>query len=135
MRNLYLRIFLSFWVAMALVLSFTVTDSHGKYINGLKPTDFRIFEDGIVQSDGKDAEAERLRTLEQLVRGIIDHILRVIQGVDVKIDLDPIIGIICAHVLARLPRHSFSVGRCSCSISDSNFWIEVFSMRRISSNR
>jgi hypothetical protein len=25
------------------VLSFTVTDSHGKYINGLKPTDFRIF--------------------------------------------------------------------------------------------
>ena len=31
------------------VLSFTVTDSKGKYINGLKPTDFRIFEDGILQ--------------------------------------------------------------------------------------
>jgi Ca-activated chloride channel family protein len=31
------------------VLSFTVTDSRGRYINGLKPSDFRIQEDGIVQ--------------------------------------------------------------------------------------
>jgi hypothetical protein len=31
------------------VLSFTVTDSKGHYINGLKPSDFRILEDGIVQ--------------------------------------------------------------------------------------
>ncbi len=31
------------------VLSFTVTDSRGRYINGLKPSDFRILEDGIVQ--------------------------------------------------------------------------------------
>lgn len=31
------------------VLSFTVTDSKGHYINGLKPADFRISEDGIVQ--------------------------------------------------------------------------------------
>src|SRR3989441_25777 len=31
------------------VLSFTVTDSRGHYINGLKPTDFRILEDGIFQ--------------------------------------------------------------------------------------
>ncbi|HYL38135.1 MAG TPA: VWA domain-containing protein [Bryobacteraceae bacterium] len=31
------------------VLSFTVTDSKGKYINGLKPADFRVTEDGIVQ--------------------------------------------------------------------------------------
>jgi VWFA-related protein len=31
------------------VLSFTVTDSKGHYINGLKPGDFRIFEDGILQ--------------------------------------------------------------------------------------
>ncbi|HYL73058.1 MAG TPA: VWA domain-containing protein [Bryobacteraceae bacterium] len=31
------------------VLSFTVTDSKGKYINGLKPTDFRVTEDGIAQ--------------------------------------------------------------------------------------
>jgi hypothetical protein len=31
------------------VLSFTVQDSKGRYINGLKPSDFRISEDGIVQ--------------------------------------------------------------------------------------
>ncbi len=29
------------------VLSFTVTDGHGRYINDLKPGDFRIYEDGI----------------------------------------------------------------------------------------
>ena len=31
------------------VLSFQVTDSKNHYINGLKPNDFRIFEDGILQ--------------------------------------------------------------------------------------
>ena len=31
------------------VLSFTVTDSKGRYITALKPADFRILEDGIVQ--------------------------------------------------------------------------------------
>jgi Ca-activated chloride channel homolog len=31
------------------VLSFTVTDSKGHYINGLKPSDFRLSEDGIAQ--------------------------------------------------------------------------------------
>jgi hypothetical protein len=31
------------------VLSFTVTDSKGHYVNGLKPGDFRILEDGIVE--------------------------------------------------------------------------------------
>jgi Ca-activated chloride channel family protein len=32
------------------VLSFTVTDEKGRYVNGLKPTDFRVLEDGIVQN-------------------------------------------------------------------------------------
>ncbi len=31
------------------VLSFTITDSKNHYINGLKPSDFRIYEDGILQ--------------------------------------------------------------------------------------
>src|ERR1700733_8067525 len=31
------------------VLSFTITDSKGHYINGLKPKDFRILEDAIPQ--------------------------------------------------------------------------------------
>jgi len=41
------------------VLSFTVTDSKGKYINGLKPTDFRIFEDGILQKVNTFAEGAK----------------------------------------------------------------------------
>ena len=31
------------------VLGFTVTDNKGKYVNGLKPKDFKVFEDDINQ--------------------------------------------------------------------------------------
>ena len=41
------------------VLSFTVTDSKGRYITGLKPKDFRILEDGIVQKASTFAEGNR----------------------------------------------------------------------------
>ena len=41
------------------VLSFTVTDNKNKYINNLKPTDFRISEDGIVQKIATFAEGSR----------------------------------------------------------------------------
>lgn len=41
------------------VLSFTVTDSKGKYVNGLKHTDFRVLEDGIVQKLATFAEGNR----------------------------------------------------------------------------
>ena len=41
------------------VLSFTVTDNKGRYINGLKPKDFRIMEDGIVQKPATFAEGNK----------------------------------------------------------------------------
>jgi VWFA-related protein len=41
------------------VLSFTVTDSKGHYINGLKPTSFRILEDGIGQKVATFAEGSK----------------------------------------------------------------------------
>lgn len=41
------------------VLSFTVTDSKGRYVNGLKPKDFRILEDGIVQKVATFAEGNK----------------------------------------------------------------------------
>ena len=41
------------------VLSFTVTDSKGKYINNLKPKDFRITEDTIVQKLNTFAEGNK----------------------------------------------------------------------------
>ncbi|HEX4275182.1 MAG TPA: VWA domain-containing protein [Bryobacteraceae bacterium] len=41
------------------VLSFTVTDNKGKYVNGLKPTDFRIAEDGIREKLSTFSEGNR----------------------------------------------------------------------------
>jgi len=41
------------------VLSFTVTDRKGNYVNGLKPSDFRIYEDGIPQKVATFAEGNR----------------------------------------------------------------------------
>jgi Ca-activated chloride channel homolog len=41
------------------VLSFTVTDSKNHYINGLKPGDFRILEDGIVEKISTFAEGNK----------------------------------------------------------------------------
>ncbi len=41
------------------VLSFTVTNSRGGYITGLKPSDFRILEDGIIQKLSTFAEGSK----------------------------------------------------------------------------
>jgi VWFA-related protein len=41
------------------VLSFTIKDSKGHYVNGLKPKDFRILEDGIQQKINTFAEGSR----------------------------------------------------------------------------
>jgi Ca-activated chloride channel family protein len=41
------------------VLSFTVTDNKGKYVNGLKPSDFRILEDGIKEKLSTFSEGNR----------------------------------------------------------------------------
>ncbi|HYP13338.1 MAG TPA: VWA domain-containing protein, partial [Bryobacteraceae bacterium] len=41
------------------VLSFTVTDSKGRYVNGLKPKEFKITEDGIVQKISTFAEGNK----------------------------------------------------------------------------
>jgi VWFA-related protein len=41
------------------VLSFTVTDNKGRYVNGLRPSDFRILEDGIPQKVSTFAEGNR----------------------------------------------------------------------------
>ena len=41
------------------VLSFTITDNKGHYINGLKPKDFRILEDGIQQKFNTFADGDK----------------------------------------------------------------------------
>ena len=53
------------------VLSFTVTDSKGHYINGLKPSDFRLTEDTIVQKINTFGEGNKppVRVLDNGTRG------------------------------------------------------------------
>lgn len=41
------------------VLSFTVQDNKGHYINGLKPSDFKIFEDGILEKVSTFADGNK----------------------------------------------------------------------------
>ena len=41
------------------VLGFTVTDQKGHYVNGLKPTEFRVFEDDIQEKLATFAEGSR----------------------------------------------------------------------------
>ncbi len=41
------------------VLSFTVTDAKGKYVNGLKPRDFKVYEDDIPQKLATYAEGNQ----------------------------------------------------------------------------
>jgi len=41
------------------VLGFTVTDTKGKYVNGLKPKDFKIYEDELPQKLATFAEGDR----------------------------------------------------------------------------
>jgi VWFA-related protein len=41
------------------VLSFTVTDNKGKYVNGLKPADFKVLEDGIQQRLATFSEGDK----------------------------------------------------------------------------
>ena len=59
---------------------------------------FRSIEDLVMQRNCERAETELAGPLEQLMRGIIEMIFRIVEGVDVEIDLDP-------------------VGFCSCSCS------------------
>ena len=42
------------------VMTFAVTDNKGKYVNGLKPTDFRVYEDDIPQKLSTFAEGNRV---------------------------------------------------------------------------
>ncbi|MGH9640577.1 MAG: VWA domain-containing protein, partial [Bryobacteraceae bacterium] len=41
------------------VLSFTVTDKKGRYVNGLKPGDFRVYEDNLREKINTFAEGNR----------------------------------------------------------------------------
>jgi len=64
---------------------------------------FRAIEHRVVQRNGEHTETEQPRTLEQLMRRIIDHVLRIIEGVDVEINFDPVPILTLAHTLSLPP--------------------------------
>jgi VWFA-related protein len=66
------------------VLGFTVTDNKGRYVNGLKPKDFRILEDGIVQKVATFAEGNKA-PLHVLDDGSTQPII-VSKGIDERSD-------------------------------------------------
>jgi Ca-activated chloride channel family protein len=57
------------------VLSFTVTDSRGRYITNLKPSDFRITEDGIAERLSTFAEGTKA-AMEVLADGTLRPIVK-----------------------------------------------------------
>jgi hypothetical protein len=52
---------------------------------------FLPIEDTIMQRDRKNAKSKQARTLQQLMRGIINRVFGIIQRMDVKIHFDPLI--------------------------------------------
>src|SRR4030095_2397049 len=50
----------------------------------------RPIKDRIVQSNGEDRKAEAACPRQEFVRRIIQFVLRIIEGVNMKIELDPI---------------------------------------------
>ena len=51
---------------------------------------FSAIEDSIVQRDGEHPEAQHASAFEQLMRGVIDFVFRIVEGVNMEIELDPI---------------------------------------------
>ena len=50
---------------------------------------FRAIEDGIMKGNGEDPKTESDSTLQQLMGGIIERVLRIVEGVEVEIKFDP----------------------------------------------
>src|SRR5205814_5225190 len=50
---------------------------------------FGSIENRIVQRDCEDAKSQGSRALEQFVRGIVERVLRIVERMDMEIDLDP----------------------------------------------
>ena len=46
-----------------------------------------------MQGDGKHVKSEHARPFEQLMRGVIDLVLWIVEGVDVQVELDPILPV------------------------------------------
>ena len=65
-------------------------DEHDPHRRGVGEH-FRPIENLFVQGDGEGTETKLPRALKQLVGGVIEVILRIVESVDMQIDLDPLL--------------------------------------------
>ena len=70
------------------VLSFTVTDSKGHYINGLKPGDFHLTEDGIAQKINTFGEGNK-PPVRVLQNGTVQPLLASTEGSGPELEANP----------------------------------------------
>lgn len=62
---------------------------------------FRAIEERVVQCNREHAKAKRARPFEKLVRRVIEGVLRIVERMDMEIELDPIV---ITHVEESLHR-------------------------------
>ncbi|MCU1335044.1 MAG: von Willebrand factor, type [Bryobacterales bacterium] len=73
------------------VLSFTITDNKGHYVNGLKPSDFKILEDGIPQKLSTFSEGNK-PPVEVAPDGTLKPIVVDIGGTNAETRSDAFVG-------------------------------------------
>src|SRR5206468_12323399 len=87
----------------------------------------RPIKDRVVQRDGKDGETEPSRSSQEFVRRIIELVLGIVEGVNVEIELDPIVGVFLSHARAH--------ARCGFRLRQQKFQIAIFTRLKISAEQ
>src|SRR4029079_5812858 len=83
-------------------------DSHFRRLR----ENFGLIENLVVQGNGEGAEAEIARALEQLMRSIVEVVLRIVESVNMEIDLDPFLfrSLLLLMIVPLLVLDLFSAG-------------------------
>ena len=93
---------------------FGCRDQQDTHFRGLSE-DVRAIKDLVVQGNRKRSEAEFASAFEQLLRGIIKMISRVIEGVNMQIELDPLPPGLLFLLWSRLPHWHNAIRRFRAS--------------------
>ena len=86
-------------------------NSHG----GSVGENLRSIENLVVQRNGERAETELARPLQQLMGGVIETIFRIVERVDMQIDLDPILVLLLVIVIVLAPAALLHLRHDRCS--------------------
>src|SRR6266536_6552401 len=91
----------------------------------------RPIKDRVVQGDGEDGETEPSRSSQEFVRRIIEFVLGIVEGVNVEIELNPIVLVFLSHARARARAHA----RCGFRLRQQKFQIAIFTRLKIPAER